>query len=244
MPNIITRDMQGVDVSEYQGNAIDWSQVSVTKGFAIAKATQYRKDHAFDRNWEEIKNSGMIRAAYHFANPGDAHWETEADLFLKTVEAAGGFLPGDQAVLDLEQGMGDLSGYVLPWLERISSETGTIPWLYSRINFMQGHGLIINNALIDGLRPYPLWIASYDRDPDTGFRVSVHQYSEHGVVPGIAGAVDLNVALEDVMEMDKLTKALDDQWGLRDELLKNGMTKEAQVIFETVVAIKEATGLQ
>ena len=45
------------------------------------------------------------------------------------------------------------------------------------------------------LSEYPVWYADYEPTPQTPYQFAVWQYSNHGSVDGIEGAVDLNLQL-------------------------------------------------
>ena len=92
--------VRGVDVSRYQGR-IDWKVLSSEDiSFAFIKATEGSShvDECFEYNWEEAGKTGLRIGAYHFfsfESPGD----TQADNFIKTVDAKEGMLP---PVIDVE----------------------------------------------------------------------------------------------------------------------------------------------
>ncbi len=46
---------------------------------------------------------------------------------------------------------------------------------------------------MEALSEYPVWYAGYDPVPVTPYRFDLWQYSESGTVPGIEGAVDLDL---------------------------------------------------
>ncbi|GAA3610901.1 lysozyme [Microlunatus ginsengisoli] len=94
----------GIDVASYQKN-VNWaSYTSQKRVFAYVKATEgnsYRNPY-FSSQYGGAAKAGLIRGAYHFANPSGASGKTQADYFVKYGggwRADGKTLPG---VLDIE----------------------------------------------------------------------------------------------------------------------------------------------
>lgn len=185
--------INGIDVSDYQGQ-IDWPTVEKAGiAFAVAhftEGTDYT-DPTFPANWAGMKAAGLVRGAYHYAYPQRNQAEAEADWFATNI---GPLLePGDFVALDLEEGTGDLSGWALPFLQRVESRLGFKPMLYSGPYFLAAHNCT-NNATIG---QYGLWLADWGvQAPDmpAGWSVwAIWQSSAQGRVAGIQGAVDLDV---------------------------------------------------
>ncbi len=80
-------------------------------GFCILKATEGTEysfaETWFPRNWRVVGKTRLVRGAYHFLivrRPG----KEQAEFFLRTVEAAGGFKDGDMhPIFDLEWALND-----------------------------------------------------------------------------------------------------------------------------------------
>ena len=94
----------GVDISSYQGN-FKWSTwTKKDKDFAYIKATEgtsYKSPY-FSKQYKGAAKAGMIRGAYHFANPAGKAGYKQARYFVKNGggwSADGHTLPG---VLDIE----------------------------------------------------------------------------------------------------------------------------------------------
>lgn len=94
----------GVDISSYQGN-FKWSTwTKKDKDFAYIKATEgtsYKSPY-FKTQYSGAAKAGMIRGAYHFANPAGKPGYEQARYFVKNGggwSADGHTLPG---VLDIE----------------------------------------------------------------------------------------------------------------------------------------------
>lgn len=112
------------------------------------------------------------------------------DLFWKTVEDTGE-LP---LVVDVEESMGvsaaTLISNLTQFLEELQKASGWMPMIYTDPNFWNGLGTTACGG-------YPLWVAEYGVTQPTlpaGWTSwAFWQHSESGSVPGIQGAVDLDV---------------------------------------------------
>ncbi|WP_308164662.1 GH25 family lysozyme [Nonomuraea sediminis] len=96
--------LAGVDVSNWTGE-VDWDSVSSGGAkFAFVQATEgtnYRNP-SFDAQYGGAANAGLLRGAYHLAQPHESDGATQADFFLQnggSWTGGGQTLPG---VLDLE----------------------------------------------------------------------------------------------------------------------------------------------
>src|SRR5262245_61032203 len=106
--------LQGIDISHWQGT-INWTSVrSSGRKFAFCKATEglTYTDPTFATNWAAMRSAGLLRGAYHFGRPGvDA--ATQADRLYETVAPGSGDLP---LVLDLEATDGVTPTQVRAWV--------------------------------------------------------------------------------------------------------------------------------
>ncbi|MGH3377906.1 MAG: GH25 family lysozyme [Actinoallomurus sp.] len=103
---LVPGGLPGLDVSHYQGT-INWATVkSQGAQFAYMKATEgttYR-DPTFSTNYLNSYNQGIVRGAYHFAQPASSTGAAQADYFAAhggAWSADGRTLPG---MLDIEYG--------------------------------------------------------------------------------------------------------------------------------------------
>lgn len=178
---------RGIDVSVYQGD-IDWPQV-VAGGieFAFAKASEGTTsvDKKFAANWAGMEQAGLPRGAYHFfrTSSGGA---AQAQHFIDVVGNAPGELP---PVCDVETGSPQLSE-VQAWLDTVEQHYNVRPMVYASLSFASDK--------LSSLGAYPLWVAEYNshQAPDVprGWTDwTFWQHSDRGSVPGINGAVDLDV---------------------------------------------------
>ena len=103
-PTAAVTQTLGIDVSGYQGN-VNWSsQWGAGVRWAYTKATEgtYYTNAYFAQQYNGSYNAGMIRGAYHFANPAYSSGTTQADYFVSHGggwSADGKTLPG---MLDIE----------------------------------------------------------------------------------------------------------------------------------------------
>jgi GH25 family lysozyme M1 (1,4-beta-N-acetylmuramidase) len=159
----------GVDVSSYQGK-IKWStQTKQDKDFAYIKATEGSsyKNAYFKNQYGGAKKAGMIRGAYHFANPAGKAGYKQARYFVKNGggwSADGKTLPG---VLDIEYNPYGSTCYgvskkkMVAWVSSFTREykklTGKDAVIYTTTDWWtQCTG---NSSKLG--RTNPLWVARY-----------------------------------------------------------------------------------
>ncbi|HWM90365.1 MAG TPA: glycoside hydrolase family 25 protein [Thermoanaerobaculia bacterium] len=203
MPTQGVQDIQGIDVSHFQGT-VDWQQVAQAGiTFVFAKATEgiTYVDPQFHANWAGINTAGLVRGAYHFflANDDAA---SQAHLFLATVQFSPGDLP---PVLDVEVtgGASDAQIWsgVATWLQLVEQATGRQPILYTAPGFWNSHEPDLS------LTRYPLWLADYASQPvlPKGWTSWLFwQHSQSGSVSGVTGSVDLDVFSGTLQQLQEL----------------------------------------
>lgn len=203
--------VEGVDVSGHQGN-VDWSALwDSGVRWAYVKATEgdYYKNEYFTQQYNGSYDIGMIRGAYHFANPSDSSGATQAHYFAAN---GGGWskdgktLPG---VLDIEHNPYGATCYGL-------SQSGMVNWIKdftSTYKARTGRDAVIytttswwtectgNNGDLGATNP--LWIARWADSPGAlpagwGFH-TFWQYTSTGPIVGdhnlFNGAMDRLEAL-------------------------------------------------
>jgi lysozyme len=203
----MSTDVQGIDVSHYQG-VVDWQQVAQAgMSFAFAKATEgiTYVDPQLAANWAGIQAAGLVRGAYHFFEPNDDA-TLQAQHFLATVQLAPGDLP---PVLDVETtgGVSDaqLWSGVATWLEVVEQATGRQPILYTAPGFWSSHEPDLT------LTRYPLWLADYATQPtlpDGWTSWLFWQHSQSGSVAGVTGAVDLDLFSGTLQQLQDLAQGI------------------------------------
>jgi GH25 family lysozyme M1 (1,4-beta-N-acetylmuramidase) len=191
--SVFAANPQGIDVSGFQPN-VNWASVKANGVvFAYIKATESTtyKSPAFNSQYNGATNSGIIRGAYHFAQPSKSSGAAQATYFLSN---GGGWsndgitLPG---ALDLETGCHGLSQVAMVnWIKDFSNtyhaKTNRYPVLYTTTNWWKqctGDNASFGNK-------NPLWIARYNSDPGSlpsGWNsFTFWQYADHGPNPGDA----------------------------------------------------------
>jgi GH25 family lysozyme M1 (1,4-beta-N-acetylmuramidase) len=194
------RTVVGVDVSKYQhpqGRPINWTAVRRSgQVFAFIKATggSNRVDPWFKREWAAAGRAGMIRGAYHYADPS----RSAAAQAALVVSVVGSTREANDLgiVLDLESsgGLGPtrLGYWAHTFLREVERRTGRVPIIYSAPYFWRDH--MRNNTSFGA---YPLWLARYSKarpGPLRGWeRWTFWQHTAEHRVPGIPGDVDHNV---------------------------------------------------
>ncbi|MCD7033109.1 glycoside hydrolase [Metabacillus sp. GX 13764] len=184
-------NVQGIDISKWQGN-IDFTKVKAAGyQFVFIKATEGTaiKDPNLEKNYSGAKKAGLAIGFYHFSRPGNPPLQ-EAEWFLQAIADKPSELPH---VLDIEVNAGlsknQVSSFAKVWLQQIEKSTRKKPMVYTSTSFA-------NSYLSKESASYPLWIAHYGRKTpgENGIwdKWQCFQYSQNGKVPGIDGDVDLD----------------------------------------------------
>uniref|UniRef100_UPI003F4976F3 glycoside hydrolase family 25 protein n=1 Tax=Pseudonocardia sp. CA-138482 TaxID=3240023 RepID=UPI003F4976F3 len=197
-PAVLPHDANaiGIDVSSWQGQP-NWAQVAGSgRSFAYIKATE-GTDYVspeLDGQYRGARAAGLKVGLYHFADPGLSP-EANADAFCAQVNRLGavpGHLP---PCLDLETGVGDLSGWAQRFVTRVRADTACVRvMVYSSASFFQNQ---ITERWMD--QNIGVWIAHFGAAPGRPAylspRVALHQHSSTGQVAGVTGSVDLDYAI-------------------------------------------------
>lgn len=202
-------ELQGIDVSHYQGT-IDWLQIQEQDiDFAFIKATEGSShvDECFYTNWQAAAQTELFIGAYHFFS-FDSDAQTQARLFIDTV----GNLSGKIApVIDIEY-YGDKwdnppgKDYVVEQLGemlRILEEYYQVkPIIYTTYRV---YGHYIKEAFAE----YPLWIRNVycPPGPIMGSCWTFWQYQDTAVMAGYSGGekyIDRNVFHGTLTEFEKM----------------------------------------
>ncbi len=190
-------EIHGIDISHYQGD-INWSRLrysAIVDGcpirFVFIKATEgsSRIDENFYDNFENAREYGFLRGAYHFwSNKSSAR--AQAYYFLSKVHLEEGDLP---PVLDIEhipqgKSVEDFQMDVLTWLHIVEDKYHVKPIIYTYYKFKERY---LGTSVFDG---YPYWIAHYYVDKvEYKGKWKFWQHTDAGELPGIKGNVDLNI---------------------------------------------------
>lgn len=190
--------IHGIDVSRWQG-AIDWRAARAAGvSFAYIKATEGGDlaDPKFREYWAGAAAAGVPRGAYHyfyFCRPA----EEQARWFIRNVPRDPKALP---PVLDMEWTPHSPSCTLRPdgatvrrearkFIAMIEAHYGQRPVLYTTVDFYRDTGI----GHVGGARLWLRSVAGHPHQVYPGAQWQFWQYSGTGLVPGIAGKVDLNV---------------------------------------------------
>ena len=194
----------GIDVSEFQGEDIDWKQVResgiefviIRLGYrAYGETGELVLDDMFDRNMQGALDAGLDVGVYFFSQaitPGEA--VEEAEFVLEHVR---GYEIDGPIVYDTEEIKGDtartdnntrqeFTNYCKVFCDTIE-QAGYDPMIYANMKWMAF------TLDMEQLADYDFWYADYHDVPQCPYEYEVWQYSETGAVPGINANVDLNV---------------------------------------------------
>jgi len=188
--------LPGIDVSGYQGN-LNWAAIAPSIDFSYAKATEgtYYTNPDFYNQYVGPYDQGLIRGAYHFANPNDSSGAAQADYF---VNHGGGWssdgltLPG---TLDIEYNpygsecyglsRGQMTNWIWDFVNEYAGRTGVYPVIYSTTDWWD----TCTSEDTNFANYTPLWIANYvasgggNLPPGWGF-YTFWQYADSGSQPG------------------------------------------------------------
>ena len=196
--------LKGIDVSEFQGNDIDWKKVAQSQDFAIIRiggrgssSGQIYEDSCWERNVKEATSAG-IKVGIYFYSTAITTEEVEEEANW-VIEKINGYNITYPVIIDQEY---DERLSVLTENQRteiaikfldIVEENGYIPMYYGE------------QTLVDmsKLSKYDFWLAhyTYSIDKPSGYlkeyNCTIWQYSDQGRVDGINGDVDMNVGYKD-----------------------------------------------
>ena len=218
-------DIHGIDISHYQGN-IDWELLR-NRGtidecpirFVMIKATEgaNRIDPKFEYNFNQAREYGFTRGAYHFYSTQSSAKE-QAEHFIRHVQLLKGDLP---PVLDVEKKPKELSdaqfkSSVLEWLNRVEAHYQVKPILYTYYRFKMDY---LNDTIFN---QYPYWIAHYYVDSVTyPGPWKFWQHTDVGRLPGIKGDVDFNIYNGSYYDLRQLT--IGSQESIGEDAYSEGM---------------------
>ena len=194
----------GIDVSEFQGEEIDWKQVKkagvefviVRLGYrAYGESGDLVLDAMFDRNVQGALDAGLDVGVYFFSQAITASEAVEeAEYVLEHISPYDIDGPvvydtedikWDTARTD-ENTDTDFTNFCKVFCDIIESE-GYDSMIYANLPWMAF------TLKMDQLAGYDFWYADYHELPQCPYDYKIWQYSENGKVPGIKGNVDLNL---------------------------------------------------
>lgn len=182
----------GPDVYAGDGT-VNWRQVAHSgHDVGICKATEGTTftDPALGRNARGIKAAGLIRGFYHFAHPSN-NPAAEAWHFLRTIAGVVG--DEDRLILDIEvsdgQGEAHIRGWVHDFLTVLAHQhPHNEQWVYTSSLFIAWDRHPDRRYWVADYSPRLIVPAGVDRH-----QIVLWQRSDHGHVPGVPGACDVNI---------------------------------------------------
>ena len=182
--------LKGIDVSMHNGNinfnAVKNNDINVV----IAKATEGVNyiDPFLGQHYNGAKAAGINIGFYHFMSEKTSPTQQATDFWNAIKDKQFNIIPA----LDIEtNNMGrsakEISDRCIEFLTKFKALSGMNCMIYTG-------GYFGRDNLDSRVKKYPGWIAHYgvNAPMETGFEVIGHQYTEHGIVNGINGNVDLN----------------------------------------------------
>ncbi|MCI5125707.1 MAG: hypothetical protein D3925_14840, partial [Candidatus Electrothrix sp. AR5] len=244
----------GIDVSHHNGQ-INWSKVAKAGvRFAYIKATQGTTfvDRLFSYNIQNSTAHQIPSGAYHFlSSSSEASTQTENFIKIYSDRHGDDSLP---PVLDLEWDY-DRSGYdrwknktsseivemCLPWLEKVESEFGMRPLIYTNKFWWEE----ILGREGDHLQGYAIWMSRYGRFQEPSpplmdrFNWLIWQFTEKGAVDGVPGTVDVNWCKPEFLSRGN--PAPDSSCNL-DDFKKNNATLSEEEMRSLYTSLRSAFG--
>lgn len=184
-------EVQGVDVSKYQGT-IDFTKIKAAgMTYVFVKATEgiTGVDPDYARNVTAARAAGLVVGSYHFYETDDDP-SAQFGNFRQHADVKPGDLPPVVDIEVLAKGSRpDLADDLKSFLAQLEQAYGAKPILYSGVSFA--------NEYLASFGAYPLWVAEYTsasapKVPSGWSTWAFWQYSQSGSVAGINGAVDMD----------------------------------------------------
>ena len=190
--------VHGVDVSRFQ-TSVDWNTARANGvNFAFIKATEGGDmvDPMFKDHWRGAGQAGVKRGAYLFYYHCRAP-EEQARWFFKHVPRVAGSLP---PVLDMEwtptsptctirREASVIRRDAAVIIRMMTDHYGTAPVLYTTVDFFEDNEMWRLSGVDFWLRS----VAAHPSDRYPGQHWTFWQYTSTGLVPGMAGEIDINV---------------------------------------------------
>lgn len=215
-PNLIQSAAIGIDVSRYQGQ-IDWAQVAssgvqyaiIRVGYRTQTTGILNEDPYAKYNLQEATKYGIKTGAYFFSTAVTAQEAVEEAVFtaniidkyaitFPVVYNCEGFTQKSSRQYGL--GKAERTALAVAFLDTIA-QRGYQPMFYASKNEMENSRQWDMDTLAS---KYKVWVSWYPQDPFpmtpactyTGV-YQMWQYTQNGSIPGISGAVDMNVSYFD-----------------------------------------------
>lgn len=195
---------RGIDVSEFQGEEIDWKKVKesgaefafIRLGYrAYGENGELVLDAMYDRNVKGASKAGLDVGVYFFSQavtPLEAVEEAEYVLeHIRGYDISGPVVYDTEEIeytlarTDKNTGQ-DFTNYCKVFCDTIES-AGYDAMIYSNMKWMA------DTLDMEELSGYDFWYADYHSVPQCPYAYKIWQYSDAGTVPGIEGSVNLDL---------------------------------------------------
>ncbi len=194
----------GIDVSEFQGEDIDWKQVKksgiefvfVRLGYrAYGEEGELVLDAMYDQNVKGALDAGLEVGVYFFSQAVSKKEAAEEAKFVlkhvKPYEITGPVVYDTEEIKwDTARTDGNTRQEFTDYAKQFCSaveDAGYETMIYANLKWMAF------TLDMEELKDYSFWYADYYELPQCPYQYQVWQFSETGVVPGINGNVDLNI---------------------------------------------------
>ena len=194
----------GIDVSEFQGESIDWKKVKASGVEFVIIRLGYRAygesgalvlDAMYEKNIKGALDAGLDVGVYFFSQAISASEAVEEAEFV--LDHIRGYDISGPVVYDPEEIKYDTArtdqntrqeytNYCKIFCDPIESE-GYDAMIYANMKWMAF------TLDMEELAGYDFWYADYHAVPQCPYDYKIWQYSETGSVPGINGSVDLDL---------------------------------------------------
>ena len=195
---------QGIDVSEFQGEEIDWKKVKesgvefviIRLGYrAYGEEGELVPDAMYEENMKGALDAGLDVGVYFFSqavSPAEA--VEEAEYVLRHIRGYDIKGPGVYDTEDIEYSMArtdnntiqEFTNYCKVFCETVEA-AGYDTMIYSNMEWMAF------SLDMEELSGYDFWYADYHAVPQCPYDYKIWQYSDAGTVPGISGNVNLDL---------------------------------------------------
>ncbi len=201
-----TVSIKGIDVSKYQGS-VNWSKVRdagvefaiIRLGYRGMNQGTLEMDPYYKSNIKGATDAGVKAGIYFFSQAvNEKEAKEEAEYVLKNIKDYDVQYP---VVFDTERittgearannlSRQERTDICIAFCEEIKA-AGYTPMIYANTKYM------IMGIDLEQLGDYDKWFAYYGNNLIFPYDFSILQYSESGSIPGISGAVDLNISFVD-----------------------------------------------
>lgn len=193
----------GIDVSEHQ-QAIDWAQVKdagvdfvmIRLGYRGYTEGRLFLDSCFKSHLAGASAAGLDVGVYFFSQavtPEEARLEAQFLLTLLDDRELPMGIAYDWEYVSSEARTGAMDGRAVTDCALAFCDTITQSGHKAIVYFNQYQAE--NGLVLEALAGYDFWLAMYNDEMNFPYRVDLWQYTESGTVPGIEGAVDINLLL-------------------------------------------------